>query len=113
MSPIGLFQTDGGISATPIYEIGSPIFEKVTIRLDERYYPGGEFIIEAGNSSPGKDFIRKAKLNGEEMESPWFPHSDFAGGGRLVLKMSSKPEKEWGSSPEKAPPSMSSGMTAE
>jgi predicted alpha-1,2-mannosidase len=113
MSAIGLFQTDGGISATPIYEIGSPIFEKVTIRLDERYYPGGEFIIEAGNSSPGKDFIRKAKLNGEEMESPWFPHSDFAGGGRLVLKMSSKPEKEWGSSPEKAPPSMSSGMTAE
>jgi len=112
MSAIGLFQTDGGISATPFYEIGSPVFEKVIIRLDEKYFPGDEFIIEARNSSPGKSFISKATLNGEVLEGPWFPHSDFAAGGRLVLKMSTKPEQEWGSSPDKAPPSMSSGMTA-
>lgn len=113
MSAIGLFQTDGGTSAEPFYETGSPVFEKVTIRLDERYYPGGEFIIEAKNNSPGNRFLRKVMLNGEVLEGPWFSHSDLAAGGRLVLKMSSGPDPEWGSRQENAPPSMSSGMTAE
>ena len=113
MSAIGLFQIDGGTSADPIYEIGSPVFEKITIRLDERYYSGGEFIIEAKNNSAGKRHISKAMLNGEELSGPWFSHTALASGGRLVLKMSSKPDNVWGSSPESAPPSMSSGMTVE
>ena len=36
MSAIGLFQTDGGCRAEPIYEIGSPVFEKVVIDLGHR-----------------------------------------------------------------------------
>lgn len=111
LGAIGLFQTDGGTSARPCYEIGSPLFDRITIRLDGKYYPGGKFVIEAGNNSSGNIYVRKAALNGKELTGPWFPHTDLSSGGNLVLRMGSRPDKTWGIRPENAPPSMSSGMT--
>ncbi|WP_255430952.1 glycoside hydrolase domain-containing protein [Pedobacter sp. N36a] len=51
MNAIGLFQTDGGAGVNPIYEIGSPIFSKVTIHLNELYGRGKSFTIEAAKAS--------------------------------------------------------------
>lgn len=33
MSALGLFQTDGGCRVNPIYEIGSPLYPKITLHL--------------------------------------------------------------------------------
>lgn len=108
MSAMGLFEMDGGASVKPFYEIGSPIFEKITIHLDEKYYPGGKFVIEAKNVSKENKYIQSATLDGKSLNKPWFYHSDLVDGGSLVLKMGSKPNKKWGSKPENLPPSMSS-----
>lgn len=113
MSAMGLFEMDGGASINPIYEIGSPIFEKTTIQLDSNYYPGGTFEIEAKNVSRKNKYIQSAKLNGRKLTKPWFYHSELVTGGKLELKMGSKPNKEWGSKPEDAPPSMSSLLSKE
>lgn len=107
MSAMGLFEMDGGAAVDPVYEIGSPRFEKITILLDPNYYPGGEFIIEAKNTSKENKYIQSAKLNGKTLSKPWFYHSELISGGKLQLKMGAKPNKEWGSKPEDAPPSMS------
>lgn len=49
---IGLFEVDGGCAEKPFYEITSPLFDKVTIHLDNRYYSGKTFqIITKGNST--------------------------------------------------------------
>ncbi|RLD43574.1 MAG: glycoside hydrolase family 92 protein [Bacteroidetes bacterium] len=111
MSAMGLFQMDGGASINPIYEIGSPIFEKVTIHLDSNYYSGKEFIIEAKNVSRDNKYVQSAKLDGEKLTKPWFYHSQLVDGGKLVLKMDSEPNKKWGSKVEDAPPSMSSTLS--
>ena len=46
LSAMGLFEVNGGAGVEPVYEIGSPIFDKVTIWLDSQYYkpltPKGE-----------------------------------------------------------------------
>jgi predicted alpha-1,2-mannosidase len=107
MSAMGLFQMDGGAAVKPIYEIGSPLFDKITIQLDSDYYPGGEFIIEAKGSSSKNRYIQSAKLNGEILDKPWFYHETLINGGKLQLKMGPKPNINWGSKPEDAPPSMS------
>jgi len=107
MSAMGLFQTDGGASVKPFYEIGSPIFEKVTINLDPDYYPGKTFVIEAKHVSCKNKYIQSAVLNGEKLSGPWFFHDELVKGGKLVLMMGDKPNKEWGSRPDEAPPSMS------
>ena len=113
MSAMGLFQMDGGASTRPIYEIGSPLFEKVTIQLDKNYYPGGEFVIEAPKVSDKNRYIHSASLNGKELEGPWFYHDELVKGGKLVLKMGPKPNKEWGSDSLNAPPSLSTGISEE
>jgi putative alpha-1,2-mannosidase len=44
-------------------------------------------------------------LNGKPLNRPWFEHKDMVDGGTLVFEMGSRPNTEWGSSPEAAPPS--------
>ena len=96
MTTMGLFQMDGGCRENPIYEIGSPLFDKIEIALDPKYYPGGKFIIETKNNSPKNIYVQKAMLNGKELTKCWIYASDLQSGGRLVLEMSEKPNKEWG-----------------
>jgi len=107
MSAMGLFEMDGGASLNPVYEIGSPIFEKITIELDSNYYPGGTFVIEAKGVSRENKYVQSAKLNEKKLTKPWFYHADLVAGGRLELKMGSEPNKDWGSKPDDAPPSLS------
>ncbi len=70
---IGLFEVDGGASVKPAYEITSPVFDKITIHLNNDYYPGNSFIIETENNSSENIYIQKAYLNGEAWKSFRFP----------------------------------------
>jgi predicted alpha-1,2-mannosidase len=107
MAAMGLFETDGGASIKPFYEIGSPIFEKVTIALDPAYYPGRSFTIEAHNVSDKNRYIQSATLDGKPLNKPWFYHAELVDGGSLMLEMGPEPNLNWGSKPGDAPPSMS------
>jgi predicted alpha-1,2-mannosidase len=86
----------------PDYEIGSPIFDKVTLNVGG----GRTFIIEARNVSDKNKYIQSATLNGQTLDKPWFSHEDLIKGGRLIYRMGSRPNEKWGSAPESAPPSM-------
>ena len=107
MAAMGLFETDGGASIKPFYEIGSPLFPKVTIILDNHYYKGKTFTIEAQNTSKVNKYIQSATFNGKPLTRPWVYHQDVVNGGKLVLIMGPKPNMNWGSKPGDAPPSMS------
>jgi predicted alpha-1,2-mannosidase len=106
MSAMGLFEMDGGAATEPTYEIGSPIFDKVVIHLDGKYYKGGKFIIETKNNSKKNKYIQSATLDGKPLNKPWFYHRRLVDGGKLILQMGPEPNKQWGSAPEAAPPSM-------
>jgi putative alpha-1,2-mannosidase len=97
--------SDPYIPDYPVWHIGSPVFEKVTINFDNKK----TFIIEAKNVSAQNKYIQSATLNGKPLNKPWFEHSDLAKGGTLVLNMGPRPNKLWGSTPQAAPPSMTSG----
>jgi predicted alpha-1,2-mannosidase len=112
MSSMGLFETDGGAASKPFYEIGSPLFERTTIHLDEKYYPGKTFVIEAHNVSDKNRYIQSATLDGKPLTKPWFYHADLVDGGSLVLEMGPEPNMAWGSKPGDAPPSMSKAPNA-
>ncbi len=104
---IGLFDLQGGAAVEPVYEIGSPLFDKVVIHLDTTYYKGDSFTIMAKNNSDRNRFIRSALLQGKPLDKPWFTHKEITSGGSLILDMGPRPDKRWGSSPADAPPSMS------
>ena len=100
LSAMGFYPVAPG---SPVYEIGSPIFAKTTIRMGN----GKEFTILANHTSAQNKYIQSAVLNGRPLNQPWFRHADIADGGTLILNMGSKPNTQWGSAPEDAPPSMS------
>lgn len=100
---IGLFEVDGGCAEKPFYEITSPLFDKVTIHLDNRYYSGKTFQIITKGNSTDKMYIQNASLNGKKWNKCWFYHEDFIKGGTLELKLGAKPNKKWGV--EELPPS--------
>jgi predicted alpha-1,2-mannosidase len=87
----------------PVYEIGSPIFARTVIRLDK----GKAFTIIADHVSAQNKYIQSARLNGQPLNKPWFRQSDIANGGTLILEMGNRPNRNWGSAPDDAPPSMS------
>lgn len=96
MASMGLFQMDGGCRAEPVYEIASPLYEKVVIDLGERYGRGKLFIIEAGNASKRNKYIQRARLNGQPLHSFRFPASELLKGGHLILEMGPEPNIKWG-----------------
>lgn len=67
----------------PVYEIGRPLFDKVTIHLEN----GKDFVIRTKNNNKENKYIRSMKLNGENLEAPRFSHFDLMKGGELVLEM--------------------------
>jgi predicted alpha-1,2-mannosidase len=93
---IGLFSLQGNVSSTPIYDITSPIFDKVVIQLDPKYYPGKQFVITTHNNSKQNCYIQKATLNGVPLNQFWFTHAQYAKGGTLDIWLGPKPNKAWG-----------------
>ena len=100
MSAMGFYPVDPSSSA---YILGSPVFDQATIHMGN----GKDFTIVAHNNSARNIYIQSATLNGKAWNKPWFDHTDMAAGGQLVLTMGPLPNREWGSAPDAAPPSMS------
>ncbi|HBE42717.1 MAG TPA: hypothetical protein DDW27_16240 [Bacteroidales bacterium] len=96
MASIGLFQTDGGCRIDPVYEIASPLYEKIEIDLGKQFGRGEKFVIEARKSSRKNIYVQKAVLNGKELNSFYFPASELLKGGSLILEMGPEPNVSWG-----------------
>lgn len=92
----GLFQMSGGCEEDPYYEIGSPLFDAVVIKLDQRYYKGKSFRIETLNNGSMNRYIQRAELNGAPIDSFRIRHSDVVNGGTLTLHMGAAPNMAWG-----------------
>ncbi len=93
---IGLFNLQGNESINPVYDITSPIFDEITIKLDSHYYPGKQFVIKTYNNSKENCYIQKAQLNGKPLNTFWFTHEEFSRGGTLELWLGPEPNKNWG-----------------
>jgi putative alpha-1,2-mannosidase len=91
---IGLFQLDAGAKDNPAYQIGSPIFDEITITLDNRYYTGKTFKITTSNNSRENIYIQSVKLNGKLLTRMYLLHKEIVSGGELVLEMGPAPNKK-------------------
>jgi putative alpha-1,2-mannosidase len=83
--------------------IGSPVFEKATLRLDSGYYPGGSFTVLAKNNSHENVYIQTARLNGRPLGRSWLRQEEITAGGILELVMGPQPNKAWGSDSKDLP----------
>ena len=97
-SMIGFYPVTPGV---PIYDLASPIFDRVSIRL----HNGKTFLIICNNNSRLNKYIQSIRLNGQSRSQLWIKHVDICNGGILELKMSDAPNKHLGARLSDLPPS--------
>ncbi len=96
LSAMGFYSVTPGMD---YYVIGSPLFDKVTIHLEN----GKQFEIIAENNKIDHPYIQSITLNGKPYLKSILKHSDILNGSKLVFKMGKEPNKLWGKEKENRP----------
>jgi predicted alpha-1,2-mannosidase len=97
-SMMGFYPVTPGV---PVYDLGSPVFDKVTIRL----HNGKTLNLVAKNTSKHNKYIESVKVNGQARQQVWFRHADILNGGTIELQMSATPNTKLGANPANFTPS--------
>lgn len=91
IASLGLFDVKGLTDPEPSFALGSPVFDKITIQLNNTYYKGKEFVIEAKNNSKDNVYVQQYRLDGKPYSDTRIPFETIVGGGRLELDMGNQP----------------------
>jgi predicted alpha-1,2-mannosidase len=89
LSAMGFYPVTPG---NDIYTIGTPMFSKVTIHLEN----GNQFVIKANNLTSDNYYIQSSKLNDNNNTKSFLNHGDIMKGGELIFEMGPQPSNEWG-----------------
>ena len=81
LSSLGFYEVE---PASGRYWLGCPSFERAVLKVD-----GGEFVVETQlskeTSAGGEPCVRRAILNGRDLERFYITHEEIAAGGHLKL----------------------------
>jgi predicted alpha-1,2-mannosidase len=100
LSALGFYSVCPG---TDEYVLGSPVFEKATITLED----GSQFVIEAENNNRNNVYIQSATLNGKEYSKNYIRYQDIINGGKMKFVMDNQPNKMRGTNESDFPYSLS------
>lgn len=95
IASMGLFDMKGLADTNPAFALGSPLFDKITIRLNNQYYKGKEFVIKTTNNNANHPYVQRFVLNGTELNAPRLPFSALSKGGVLELEMGDTPKDNY------------------
>jgi hypothetical protein len=99
-SALGFYPLQMG---SPNYAVGSPLFTKATLHL-----PGGDLVVNAPKNSAKNVYVQGLKVNGKAWSSTSLPHDVLAHGATLDFDMGPNPSA-WGTGPDDAPKSITTG----
>ncbi len=83
-SMIGLYPDCPG---SPFYTITTPVFDKVTLHLDKKYYPHGDITIQTDRTTPGQVYISSITLGGKPLQKYRISHQELIEGKTLFLNL--------------------------
>lgn len=95
ISSMGLFDVKGLTDIHPQFGVGSPLFSKITIKLNKKYFKGNTFTIEAKGTSNTNKYVKSLKLNNQTLHKPFVSFADIVKGGKLTLQMSDQPTDKY------------------
>lgn len=96
MSAWAVFSMMGFYPACPgsaDYVLTSPVFDRVTIHLDKKYYPKGDLVITSRRDDPEAIYIQDVRVGGKEWKGYAISHQDLVKAGTLDYSLSSEPKK--------------------
>lgn len=93
MSAWAIFSMMGFYPACPgdvNYVLTSPTFDKVTIHLDERFYPKGKLVIESKHDTPEAVYVQEVKAGDRKLKGFTLSHEQLVNAGTLRFQLSDK-----------------------
>tara|TARA_R110000868_G_scaffold76774_5_gene220525 strand:- start:11277 stop:13679 length:2403 start_codon:yes stop_codon:yes gene_type:complete len=91
MSSLGIFDVKGLSGQTPTFQFGSPIFDKVEIKVNSQ--SNKPLIIQTINNGLSNFYVEKIKRNGSPYDRLSIPYKDLVQGDTLNFYMSNIPNK--------------------
>ena len=83
-SMMGLYPDCPG---SPYYTLTTPVFSKVTLHLDPRYYPDGDIVITTDRTSPSQLYIDSMTLGGRRLNGYRVSHKQLVEGRILDMRL--------------------------
>ena len=83
-SMMGLYPDCPG---SPYYTLTTPVFSKVTLHLDPRYYPDGDIVITTDRTSPSQLYIGSMTLGGKRLNGYRVSHKQLVEGRILDMRL--------------------------
>ena len=74
---------------SPYYTITTPVFDKVTIHTDKKFYPH-DIVIEKRKTHAGDQYIKRIELGSKAFNSYRISHEQLVKGGRLTIYTNSR-----------------------
>ncbi|MCI3278065.1 GH92 family glycosyl hydrolase [Streptomyces cylindrosporus] len=102
LSSIGIFPVQPGYDT---WGLSTPVFERVDLTLDRRYYPRGALTVTAPGTSATDRYIQSARTDGAAYDRTYLTTGDLRTLRSLAFTVGPHPS-EWGTSPGAAPPAL-------
>lgn len=83
-SMMGLYPDNPG---DPSYTLTTPVFDKVTLHLDPKFYPQGDITIETDRTSPSQLYIKSMTLGGKKLNGYRITHKQLIDGKTLRMSL--------------------------
>lgn len=83
-SMMGLYPDNPG---DPSYTLTTPVFDKVTLHLDPKFYPQGDITIETDRTSPSQLYIKSMTLGGKKLNGYRISHKQLMEGKTLRMSL--------------------------
>lgn len=74
----------------PYYTLTSPIFDRITIKLDKQYWGQEKLVIEAKHKDQQSVYIKKMELGGKPIKDYRISHESLLKGGFLFMELGSE-----------------------
>lgn len=72
---------------SPYYTLTSPVFDRIIIKLDEKYWSEEELIIEVKRNQPEEIYIKEIHLGGKLLKENRISHKQLIEGGKLLFDL--------------------------
>ncbi|MEU6243004.1 GH92 family glycosyl hydrolase [Streptomyces sp. NPDC047024] len=102
LSSIGVFPVQPGYDT---WGLSTPVFDRVDLTLDRRWFPHGRLTISAPGTSADARYIRSARLDGAAYGRTYLTTADLRTHRSLAFTVGSAPSA-WGTSADAAPPAL-------
>ncbi|MFC8416025.1 GH92 family glycosyl hydrolase [Streptomyces coelicoflavus] len=100
LSSIGIFPIQPGYDT---WGLSTPVFDRVDLTLDRRYYPRGALTITAPGTSDTDRYVQSARADGSAYARTWLTTDALRSVRSLAFTVGPQPSG-WGTSTEAVPP---------